>query len=81
MASDERPRTAFAFCDTRTGKRVGMSSFMTHKQAEDEYDYFLERWAKGGRPDLHEQLLFMSIVEIAIGAWGTRPGDWITHPT
>ena len=64
--------------DTRTGKRVGMASCgMTEWQARWSLSQVRERDERGGRPDLHDLVPHLDVVELTEETWGSKPGDLI----
>lgn len=74
-------RRAWAFYDRRTGKRCGMAvAGMSRKSAERELEWLRVRDAKGGRPDIHDLIPHLDVVELTDQTWGSRPGDLITNP-
>ena len=73
-------RRAFALYDRRDGKRGQMSSYLTHEQAEEAIAYYRRRDAAGGRPDIHDFIPHLAVVELTEETWGSQPGDVIATP-
>jgi hypothetical protein len=64
--------------DTRTGRRVGMASVgFTQEQAEQQLADLRERDARSKRPDLHDLIPHLAVVELTAETWGSNPGDLI----
>ena len=60
VADDGRDRAArqrFCIIDSRTGKRVSMGTWLSQEGAEEEIEEWKRRRAKGGRPDITQDLL------------------------
>jgi hypothetical protein len=45
------------------GKRATIAAFFTKETAEEELEYWREREAKGGRPDVHTEGLYVGMVD------------------
>ena len=70
-------RQAWTWVDSRTRKRVSITSTMTREQAERQLAHWRERHAKGGRPDLHEAMPYIVVTQVPEHLWGSEPGDVI----
>lgn len=70
-------RESWTWVDSRTRKRVSITSTMTREQAELQLAHWQERDAKGGRPDLHEAMPFIVVAQVPEHLWGSDPGDVI----
>lgn len=60
MADDVRdrtPRQRFRIIDSRSGKPVSMGTWLSRESAEVEIEEWKRRRAKGGRPDITQDLL------------------------
>lgn len=57
-------REVWAWRDSRSGARVSVSSTMTREQAERELEGWMERDARGGRPDLHKLMPFVEVYRV-----------------
>lgn len=72
-------RTAFALYDRRTGRRVGMSiAGITRRHAQQTLQALHDRDARGRRPDLHDLIPHLGVVQLTEQTWGSQPGDTIT---
>ena len=60
-------REFWGWVDTRTGKRVSVTSTLTREQAERALAGWHERDRLGGRPDLHELMPFVEVAKLAPG--------------
>lgn len=56
-------RELWHVADSRTGRRASIASYSSREQAERAIASWLERDAKGGRPDLHETIPFLVAVQ------------------
>lgn len=70
-------RESWTWVDSRTRKRVSITSTMTREQAEQQLAAWQERDAKGGRPDLHDKMPYIVVAQVPEELWGCQPGDVI----
>lgn len=71
-------REAWALYDTRTGKRLAMSSYLSKEQAEWDIDNMKKRATKV-RLRTEHLLPHLGIVQLTAETWGSTPGDIIAQ--
>lgn len=66
--------------DRRTGKRCQMSSYLTREQAEEAIRGYRYRDERGGRPDIHDLIPHLGVIESTDETFGSSPGDVVAAP-
>jgi hypothetical protein len=73
-------REAWVLYDTRTGKRVAISSYLSKDQAQWDLDNIRKR-DKQVPVRTHELLPYLEVIALTEETWGSKPGDIIDGRT